>query len=417
MFSAKTVQLLGPAARQSRDAAAAAVLPHPGVKTGERYVHLDALRACLMFWGILVHVSNVAPNTFFQTCASVSHLVRMEAFFIISGFLAYMLLQKYGGGKTVRKRLVAVGVPLVAALLLLNPVTKYLAYVFYVHPISFADYVSGHGTANLGELSQAGLEAKEIWTWPGNWFLHLWFLLALFFYSMLAPLLGKAVDLVMRDSQDRMPRPWTLGRLAPLVPGLKFLMICLLVGSACVGWRVILSVISPGKVDYVVSSIGNFLPYYTLGMVLFASHELRKIFASFHWVQLILSGCLYYFVHRVAGEDPGKVFEALLLMAKTYVALSLSSTLFWAAERFVKSEKPVARFLSEAAYTVYLFHFVVIYLFALLLRGAIPHTGLLLFTIAACTFATTIGLHAFVIRPLPPLAFLFNGKPPKRAKK
>ncbi|WP_035611323.1 acyltransferase family protein [Haloferula sp. BvORR071] len=438
MFSAKTVQLSGPATRQPR--ASAVVQPQTGVKTGERFVHLDALRAGLMFWGILVHTSNVAPSPFFQACANLSHMVRMEAFFIISGFLAYMLLQKYGSGKTVRKRLVAVGVPFVVALVLLNPSTKHLVYVFNFQPIPFVDYIAGKGSAGLDAVNQARLAGDELAAWPGNWHLHLWFLLALFFYSLLAPLLGKAVDSLMASSLERSPRAWTLGRLAPLVPGLKFMAICLMVCGACVGWRIVFEFCDkfipqhadripdsfrafvpftkgiPESLQYVIRSIGNYLPFYTLGMVLFASGQLRAIFSKAHWIQAVVACTGYYLVHRTAGTNPGPAYEALLLTLKTYVALCLSSVLFWAAERWVKSEKPVARFLSEAAYTVYLFHFLVIFLFAILLRGMIPQTEVMLVTIAVLTFATTLGLHAFVIRPVPLLSFLFNGKPPKRAK-
>ncbi|WP_367871209.1 acyltransferase family protein [Luteolibacter sp. Populi] len=414
MFSAKTVQLLGPATTRQAKVPLAVPEVAATARKSERFFHLDALRAGLMFWGILVHTSTLAPpaadhpstaSVVFRKFAEASGLVRMEAFFIISGFLAYMLLQKYGARTTVKKRLVAIGVPFVTALVLLNPLTNWLVFIYHNHAVSFSDYLAGKGTAHAEG--------------PGNWHLHLWFLLALFAYSLLAPLLGAAVDAVMRHSADREPRPWTLGKLAPLVPGLKFLAMCLMVCAGCVGARVAFEVakhfLHPES-QFVIRSIGNYLPYYALGMILFASTELRGIFSKVHWIQALGSGLLLWAVHQSAGDDPDRLHEVLILAAQTYVALCLSSLLFWLARKLVKAESAMVRFLSEAAYSVYLFHYLAIYCFALLLRHIIPMTGLMMTMVAIGTFIATLCLHAFIIQPVPVLAFLLNGKPPKRAK-
>lgn len=398
MISAKSVELAESARSHTTSATAAVPAQVQAAKKSQRYFHLDALRACLMFWGILVHASTVAPSKFFRGCAEVSGLVRMEAFFIISGFLAYMLLQKYGAATTVKKRLVAIGVPFVAALILLNPLTNYLVFQFHNHSLPFADYLAGKGTAG----------GKG----PMNWHLHLWFLVALFVYSLLAPFLGRAVDAFLKESGPRNTR-----RSRFFGSGLKFLVICAAVVVACLASRVAFEAVKPllpPDARYVVRSIGNFLPYYSLGMVLFASTGLRAVFSKVHWVQVAFSCGLLFFAHRYAGPSPGRLAEVLILASQTYVALTLSSLLFWLAEKLVKRESPIVRFLSDAAYSVYLFHFLVIYLFAFLLRDRVPQVNLMLALVAAATFGFLICLHAFLIRRVPALAFLFNGKPPKR---
>lgn len=399
MTHAKSVELVE--AVLPRTAARGVALAGNGErKKSERFFHLDALRAALMFWGILVHASTVGHSQVFRAIAEVSGLVRMEAFFIISGFLAYMLLQKYGAKVTVRKRLLAIGLPFVTALILLNPATNYLVYCYHNRPIPFMDYLAGKGIAHPEG--------------PMNWHLHLWFLAALFIYSLLAPVLGRAVDAMMLASRDRTPRPWTRGKLAPLVPGLKFFTLSLMVCAACVGSRITFELIKPFlhvEAHYVIRSIGNFLPYYALGMVLFASLELRGIFFKARWFQTLLSCGLLYLSHRAAGGNPGRVQEVAILVAQTYSALCLSSLLFWLAAKLVRKESPVARSLSDAAYTVYLFHFLSLYVFAVCLRPVIPLTLPLLVAISIATFAATLGLHRFVIRRIPVLELLFNGKP------
>ncbi|MCW1914799.1 acyltransferase family protein [Luteolibacter sp. GHJ8] len=396
MISAKSVESL---ASPSSEVGAATVVAGPVAKKSQRFFHLDALRACLMFWGILVHTSTVEHSKFFRGCAEVSGLVRMEAFFIISGFLAYMLLQKYGGAATVKKRLVAIGVPFIAALVLLNPVTNYLVFVYHNHPLPFADYLAGKGTAG-----GAG---------PMNWHLHLWFLVALFVYSLLAPLLGRMVDAVMAGNGSRNTR-----RTHFFSGEFKFLAICLVVTAACLGSRVCFEAVKPllpEDARYVIRSIGNFLPFYTLGMVLFASTNLRAIFSKAHWIQIALSCGLLFLAHQQAGANPGRLEEVSILASQTYLALTLSSLLFWIAGKLVKRESTAVRFLSDAAYSVYLFHFLAIYLFAFLFRPLHSQVDLMLVLVAASTFGALILLHAFVIRRVPVLAFLFNGKPLKRA--
>ncbi|QJE97070.1 acyltransferase family protein [Luteolibacter luteus] len=398
MTHAKSLELVEPALPQA-EARDVSFADHGGKKS-ERFFHLDALRAGLMFWGILVHASTVENSPVFRAIAEVSGLVRMEAFFVISGFLAYMLLKKYGAKVTVKKRLLAIGLPFVTALVLLNPATNYIVYCYHNTPIPFMDYLAGKGSSHPKG--------------PMNWHLHLWFLAALFIYSLLAPVIGRAVDGVMRASYDRIPRPWTLGKLAPVVPGLKFLALCLMVCGGCVGARVAFESIKPllhPEAHYVVRSIGNFLPYYALGMVLFASIELRNVFSKARWFQTLLSCVLLYLSHRASGENPGKLGEVAILAAQTYTALCLSSLLFWLAAKLVRKENPWARSLSDAAYTVYLFHFLSLYLFATLLRPWIHATIPLLVAISIATFATTLCFHRFVIWRVPILELLFNGKP------
>lgn len=390
MIHAKSAGITGTAAAAGQEALAEAARP-----AAARFFHLDALRAFLMFWGILVHSSTLDPgNKLFRSFAVVSGLVRMEAFFVISGFLAYMLLKKYGAAATIRRRVLAIGVPFVTALLLLNPVTNHLIYNFHNGPIPLSDYLQGKGSPDA-----AG---------PMNWHLHLWFLLALLVYSLLAPVAGKLVDSGIASL-----------RINLRAPGLVFLAMTAGVAGACLASRIGFELIKsflPDSLHYVIRSIGNFLPFHVLGMVLFASPRLREVFSRVHWIQVVLSCSLLALAVRQAGPDPGRIGEVVILCLQTYVAMTLSSFLFWIAGKWVRGESESIRRLSDSAYTVYLFHFLVIYLFAHLLRGLVPGSMPLLTLVAVCTFVSTLCLHRFVIHRVPLFAFLLNGKPLRRSK-
>ena len=103
-----------------------AITPRSARLPAKRYFHLDALKGVMILWGIPVHASTVGTSVFFDKVAEVSGWVRMEAFFIISGFLSYMLIKRYGAQPIMRRRLTAVGIPLLSVLILLNPLTNYL---------------------------------------------------------------------------------------------------------------------------------------------------------------------------------------------------------------------------------------------------------------------------------------------------
>jgi glucans biosynthesis protein C len=390
MIHARSAEMAGPTVSAVVEPAGNAVR---GAAT--RFFHLDALRAALMFWGILVHTSTLDPdNRVFSSFAIVSGLVRMEAFFVISGFLAYMLLKKYGAKVTVKKRLLAIGVPFVTALVLLNPLTNHLIYTYHNSPIPFADYLAGKGISDPEG--------------PMNWHLHLWFLLALFIYSLLAPVGERLVD-----------RGLATVKFAVRSPGMAFLAMSVGMMGACLVSRIGFELVKdalPESSHYVVRSIGNFLPFYVLGMLLFASPRLREVFSSVHWIQLVVSCALLFVVTHLGGENPGRMLEVVILSLQTYVAMTLSSLLFWVAGKWVRGENETARRLSDAAYSVYLFHFLSIYLFAHLLRGVVPGSVLLLGLVAVSTFVATLFLHRFAIQRVPLLALLFNGKPLRRSK-
>ncbi len=374
---------------------AAATEAAPVVQKPQRFFHLDALRAALMFWGILVHSSTLdSSNVVFRSFAKVSGLVRMEAFFAISGFLAYMLLKKYGAKVTVKKRLLAIGLPFVAALVLLNPITNHLIHTYHNGPVPFVDYLAGREVDG----------AKG----PMNWHLHLWFLLALFLYSLLAPVIERIVDGALAAS-----------RFEIRSPEFAFLTMAAAMAAACLVSRIgfeLIKPVLPGEMRYVVRSIGNFLPFYSLGMLLFASPRLRGIFSTAHWVQTVVACALLFGANNLGGANPSRLQEILILVAQTYLAMTLSSLLFWAAEMWLSGESETVRRLSDSAYSVYLFHFLVIYLFAHLLRGVMPGSTLLLTLVAAATFVSTLCLHRFVIRRFPVLELLFNGKPLRRPR-
>jgi glucan biosynthesis protein C len=166
----------------------------------------------------------------------------------------------------------------------------------------------------------------------------------------------------------------------------------------------------PESSEFVARSVGNYLPFYALGMLLSAAAGLRAVFSQVHVVQTSLACLLLAVAHRLPDGCPKWAMESFLLAAQTYAAVCLSSLLFWAARKWLDSKSKMMSSLAESAYTVYLFHFLFLYLCAFALRGLVRNDLLLLLLISVGTFAATFCVHRFLIRRVGLLNLLFNGK-------
>jgi glucan biosynthesis protein C len=90
-----------------------------------RWHAMDALRASMMLFGILLHgslaytanfptpwpIANPLNHPFFASLALILHLFRMEVFFCISGFFGYQLLQKIGVSSFIKNRTRKIFIP------------------------------------------------------------------------------------------------------------------------------------------------------------------------------------------------------------------------------------------------------------------------------------------------------------------
>jgi glucan biosynthesis protein C len=106
------------------------------VSDSPRYHSLDAVRACALLAGIVLHstmsfwpgfcelnwpISDDSTSLTLAGTFFVLHIFRMSLFFAIAGFFAHLLLQKFGFGGFIRNRLRRIALPFVAALVLVSP--------------------------------------------------------------------------------------------------------------------------------------------------------------------------------------------------------------------------------------------------------------------------------------------------------
>ena len=96
--------------------------------------YLDTARAVLMLLGIPLHasmiygdgaqwmISSPEKSYFIGMLGVAIHSFRMHAFFAIAGYFSLVLIRRRGTSSWLRSRLTRIGVPLLAATFLLNPI-------------------------------------------------------------------------------------------------------------------------------------------------------------------------------------------------------------------------------------------------------------------------------------------------------
>jgi glucan biosynthesis protein C len=367
----------------------------------KRYFHLDALKGVMILWGIPVHASTIGTSSFFDDVAEISGWVRMEAFFIISGFLSYMLIKRYGAKPIMRRRLTAVGIPMLSVLILLNPLTNYLILKYHngTSAPGFTDFITGHVPAGMNG------------TW--NWHLHVWFLGVLLCLAATF----STTSIRWMDATVAWLRP-KLGKL----PGVILLLVAagVVAGvalAARIGYEAAVKPFVSESFHFPLRAIGYYAGFYCFGMLMFASPRLFKTFHRFNWVQIVAAGFLLWGAREIQPQLPDKAGEGIRLLAEVYAGLMFSSLLFAIFERLFSKETPVMKFIAESAFTVYLFHYLVIYLAAFAIRPYLDKDYQLmlgLLVTLATTVVTMLGYEFFICRS-PAFRALFLGKFSKQA--
>jgi peptidoglycan/LPS O-acetylase OafA/YrhL len=149
----------------------------------ERYHSLDALRAAMMLLGIVLHatwffvpvwsghpITDVSANWGLAHFFYWIHLFRMQAFFLVAGFFAHLLLQRRGLWRFLGNRVLRIGVPFLLFTALLYPIMSYQGVLGGL----LSGRIQSEQTARslwLEELSQTTL--AELWP------IHFWFLYCL----------------------------------------------------------------------------------------------------------------------------------------------------------------------------------------------------------------------------------------------
>lgn len=369
---------------------------------GVRLHYLDDLRSVCMLLGIFVHASILGEFGSIKWFATVSDWFRMATFFLLSGFFSMLLLRSRTVGAYLQHRLQALVVPLVTALVLLNPGTLWLVYRYWT-----GGGLPAFPVAFLKEFFAGALPAAGSAT---PWHLHLWFLISLIFFVTTTPV----VAAIIRNASVAGMASRLFGRVPQT---LQAVVVVLLVIFAVLAARVVNKiVIAPQLADpWLVRTTLSYWPYFILGLVLFCSPTLWERLHRYDIPAIVLAVALNAGAYLAEASGQREVIVDLLNVSGSAAARCvITFALLRFARDFMAGTGLVLGTLSRTIYTVYLFHYGIIFALAVLITTPATIDAMHYWLIAFATIAIGIALHLVVIERVALLSFLFNGKSARR---
>lgn len=373
-----------------------------------RIYYTDAMRSVLMLLGVVAHSSYVYLTTadwlihdaqsspIFDAIAEFLLMFRMPAFFLVSGFFCHMTLTRYGALRFLNVRLRRIGLPLIATALVVNGFQNYI----------LERYHGGGRTAVELFLS------APYWL-NGQWVAHLWFLNCLVVFFLAAALVYALFNRPLRSLGDR------LRSLRWLVAsGLYVLLLPAIVLVAdFIGYRI------PSEVKGIVP----FLDFYELmhngvffafGFLMGAYPKLMDDFPKLRSWALTLM-VFFVLLKYVFMTDPsyGTGAKILIYYANAYLTWYLCVLCFYLFRTYFNSPSNIFAYLSDASYSVYLFHHFWVVVIGILLIPLTLNIYLKFVILMTTAGAISFAIHHFGVLRSPVMRYLFNGKTPAESEK
>jgi glucans biosynthesis protein C len=355
-----------------------------------RYHALDALRAAMMFLGIYLHaVVAYSPNggwlfkppqltTTLDLSMILIHIFRMPVFYVMAGFFAALLLQRYGSRRAIANRFWRIAVPFVVGWIVIYPLAMFLA-----------------------AFARRGLDPAIDFILSGRFLdhahpLHLWFLEYLIVLYVLAAIvvvaLPRVVPSAMRAALLGFFRSVVRSVWAPLPLGLLSFLALLAMPHPWLDDP-------PGFVPAVHLVIAYGIPF-GFGWLLFANADLLDVLRGRGWLYMAVAvaACIAYLALLFSFADRGMAFYALRAahaLAMWCLILGITGLFL----RHLSGHSALRRYLCDSSYFLYIAHLPVIMLFQLILLDVpLPPLAKIVLVLAA-TIAVLLPLYRYGVRP------------------
>jgi glucans biosynthesis protein C len=364
-----------------------------------RLHYMDAMRSVLMLLGLVLHsarpydtddwvVKDPQRLPLLDGVVSTLHLFRMPAFFVIAGYFAMYLLGRRTTGAFLRERMRRVLVPLTAMLLSVNLVQIW--FLARSTEGATADFVDGILIPAL---------------WSGDLISHLWFLSCLAVYfaitAALAPLLRGMATARAGESSPRLDNiVFVLALAAAVIAPL----------GLAVGGKITAPALSQHVLGLVrISTALGYLPFFAMGVLLCAFPGFLDRFAQRGAWVVVLGLCGAIGMYLSAGSE-SLALKSLWILSESLLAWMVVRVVFSLFRQWANAPSRTFRYLSDASYSIYLFHhFVVIAVATWLVPAEIGAWFKFLIVLGTASLVA-LGLHHLLVRRYAPLGFLFNGR-------
>lgn len=361
-----------------------------------RLHEMDALRSGLMLLGVVIHaadpyavqsrwlVRDPGSSVVFDWLGITIHQFRMPAFFLVSGFFSMLLLRKWSARRFMEDRLRRIGLPLLVTLCTLN-----LLQVAWL----------ARDSAPAGAMPYLQQVLLPAWR-SGHWLGHLWFLVYLLVFCLLASL---SAPLLRRLA---VPAAWPPRRsLAALIAAG---MLAALLPPVLAHWQ-------PQWGQWTVAGLIDplewlgYLPFFAAGLLLESDAALLLQFCRFD-AGTLLFGVLAWAIAHFTPSPAGTAMKLLHVMAVAALTWTAVRAAFALCHRWLARPSTRWRYLSDASYSIYLLHHVVVVVVAGMLLAKPWPVGLKFVLVVASATVLPLAAHHFLILRQPWLRLLLNGK-------
>jgi len=365
----------------------------------QRYYFLDAMRSILMMLGVVLHSAVVFSNNswllpeqesqFYSQIVHIIHLFRMPAFFIISGFFCHLMLGRTGNLIFIKQKISRILLPLVATAITLNSLQNIL--------------LNDYRSENMDLLSSG------YWL-QGSWVSHLWFLISLIYFLIISTAIKSIAPKLANTLLSNTVLFFTTSR--------SFLLIILaLLSLVLIKLSNIASLhIMNSEFNWEIAESIKYSIYFYFGIIIARSPEILERFTRFKLTMLLLPSLVILALVNI--EITGSIWQdRIQLIINTLLTWSLCYICFILFHKLTNIPSKLFLYLSDASYTIYLFHHILVIAFSILLHPVDIPNSMKFITVIGITFATTIVIHNYIICKFPIMSLLYNGKHPKRYKK
>jgi len=365
----------------------------------QRYYFLDAMRSILMMLGVVLHSAVVFSNSswllpepesqFYNQIVHIIHLFRMPAFFIISGFFCHLMLGRIGNLIFIKQKFNRILIPLAATAITLNSLQNIL--------------LNDYRSENMDLLSSG------YWL-QGSWISHLWFLISLMYFLIISTAIKSIVPKLASTFLSSTVKFFTSSRcfLLILLPLISLVLIKL---SNIASLHIMNS-----EFNWEIAESIKYSIYFYFGIIIARSPSILERFTRFDLPTVLVPSLIIFALLNI--ETAGIIWqERIQLIIDTLLTWLLSYLCFILFHKLTNIPSKLFLYLSDASYTIYLFHHILVIAFSILLYPIDIPNFLKFITVIGITFATTIMIHNFIICKFTIMSLLYNGKQPKRYKK
>lgn len=391
-----------------------------------RLHYMDGIRALAMLAGVVLHCFYTFGETYrhlvpgggpdgndaIDLLTIFIHSFRMPLFFLVSGFFAYLLIQKRGLIGYLKNRSLRILLPFLIFLPMISALI--IAALFY--HINQVDYQSLFTKliVQVNEAKQAGIQHPYD-TGPRT--AHLWFLYYLIFFSICTFILARFSNVFINHFMSRLFKSQIgLWLILPLftVPGFY-----LAIGIT--GYLPAPDLVIPVFWPFALYGV-----YFLLGWFLYQNVEAIELMGKGVWWRLALGIALYLVLLGVlptinidemktgdlSSLTPGLTKSIIIAVVEAYLAFYLVVVCLYLGKKWLSHPSSKMRYISDASYWVYIIHLpIAIFTQILLIDMELSIWLKITIVLLATTFLSFSSYHLLVRNT--PIGWMLNGKKKK----